>query len=199
MPNVIEQFLNELLASSALEMFAVGLALAYLILAVRENIWCWAAAAASTVIYLYLFFDVALYAESALQVYYLAMAGYGYYQWRLRPMQAFKPIRKWSLKHHSAALLAILISTGLVGVLLTATDSQAPFLDAFTTCGSLIATYMVTQKILENWGYWFVVDSASIVLYLDRGLYFTALLFTVYLVIIIFGYLRWSRALAAQP
>ena len=199
MPNVIEQFLNELLASSALEMFAVGLALAYLILAVRENIWCWAAAAASTVIYLYLFFDVALYAESALQVYYLAMAGYGYYQWRLRPMQAFKPIRKWSLKHHSAALLAILISTGLVGVLLTATDSQAPFLDAFTTCGSLIATYMVTQKILENWGYWFVVDSASIVLYLDRGLYFTALLFTVYLIIIIFGYLRWSRALAAQP
>jgi len=62
----------------------------------------------------------------------------------------------------------------------------------------LIATYMVTQKILENWGYWFVIDSASIVLYLDRGLYFTALLFMVYLVIIIFGYLRWSRALADQ-
>ncbi|MBT3643599.1 MAG: nicotinamide mononucleotide transporter, partial [Gammaproteobacteria bacterium] len=63
----------------------------------------------------------------------------------------------------------------------------------------LIATYMVTQKILENWGYWFVIDSASIVLYLDRGLYFTALLFMVYLVIIIFGYLRWSRILRNQP
>ena len=199
MPDVLEQFLNELLASSALEIMAVSLALAYLILAVRENIWCWAAAAASTMIYLYLFFAVRLYAESALQVYYLAMAGYGYYQWRHGPRQTFKPIRKWSLKHHSAALLAIFITTGLVGGLLTETNSQAPFLDAFTTCSSLIATYMVTQKILENWGYWFVIDSASIVLYLDRGLYFTALLFMVYLVIIIFGYLRWSRILRNQP
>ena len=69
MTEVLEQFLNELLASSALEIMAVSLALAYLILAVRENIWCWAAAAASTMIYLYLFFGVTLYAESALQVY----------------------------------------------------------------------------------------------------------------------------------
>ena len=199
MPNVLEQFLNELLASSTLEVIAVGLALTYLILAVRENIWCWAAAAGSTAIYLYIFYDVTLYAESALQVYYLVMAGYGYHQWRQLPAQSFRPIQKWSLKQHSAAILAISISTLIMGGLLASTDSQAPFLDAFTTCSSLLATYMVTQKVLENWGYWFVIDSASIVLYLDRGLYFTALLFMVYLVIIIFGYLRWSRALADQP
>ena len=68
-----------------------------------------------------------------------------------------------------------------------------PYVDAFTTWYAVVTTYMVTKKILENWGYWFVIDSVSVYLYYSRGLYLTALLFIAYLVIIVFGYLKWKK------
>ena len=73
------------------------------------------------------------------------------------------------------------------------TSAAWPFLDAFTTWASVLTTFLVIWKILENWLYWLVIDSISIYLYLDRGLYLTALLFAVYLVIAIFGYLHWRK------
>jgi nicotinamide mononucleotide transporter len=183
--------------TSPVELTAVVLALLYLILAVRENLWCWAAAAGSTLIYLFLFFEVGLYAESALQIYYLGMAGYGFLQWRspsnLDHNPAAKSIIRWSVRSHVLALLLIAAGTCGLGWLLVQTDSQAPFLDAFTTTAAVLTTYMVTQKVLENWIYWLVIDSASIVLYLDRGLYFTALLFGLYVLIVIVGFWQWLR------
>jgi nicotinamide mononucleotide transporter len=180
MTDILQGAWSGLQQTSALELTAVLLALSYLLLVVREHIACWLAAAVSTSIYLYLFFDVGLYAESLLQVYYLGMAGYGYYQWRLGAnRQNLKPV--------------IVTCTLALAELLKVVESQAPYLDAFTTCASIVTTYMVAQKVLENWLYWFVIDSASIVLYLERGLYFTALLFLIYLLIIAVGYSRWRQ------
>ncbi|MFT7469822.1 MAG: nicotinamide mononucleotide transporter [Candidatus Pseudothioglobus sp.] len=73
------------------------------------------------------------------------------------------------------------------------TDAQSPYLDAFTTWASVVTTYMVTRKVLENWAYWLLIDSLSIYLYLDRALYFTSLLFAVYIIIIFFGWYRWQQ------
>ena len=73
------------------------------------------------------------------------------------------------------------------------TDAALPLLDSFTTWGSILTTWMVTRKILENWLYWLVIDSVSIYLYLDRGLHLTAMLFVAYLVIVVFGYRKWLR------
>ena len=73
-----------------------------------------------------------------------------------------------------------------------------PILDSFTTWGSIVTTWMVARKILENWLYWLVIDSASIYLYLDRELYLTAALFAVYLVIVIFGYFQWLQHYRAR-
>jgi nicotinamide mononucleotide transporter len=73
-----------------------------------------------------------------------------------------------------------------------------PYLDSFTTWASVITTWMVARKILENWIYWFVIDSVSIVLYVNRSLHLTAVLFAVYLVIIVFGYRDWRRTWAAS-
>ena len=75
------------------------------------------------------------------------------------------------------------------------TDAALPFLDAFVTWGAVIATYMVAKKLIENWIYWFVIDSISIYLFISRELYLTALLFFVYLIIIIFGYISWKKKL----
>ena len=177
------------------EVPAVVLAILYLVLAARENIWCWGAAFASTAIYIYVFFDVNLFLESALQIYYLAMAVYGWYQWRQPTGQSSTlPISTWSLKKHIvviAATGAIVVTSGYL--LSENTEAALPYVDAFTTWYAVVTTYMVTKKILENWVYWFVIDSVSVYLYYSRGLYLTALLFIAYLVIIVFGYLKWKK------
>jgi nicotinamide mononucleotide transporter len=73
------------------------------------------------------------------------------------------------------------------------TKAALPFIDAFTTWGAIVATYMVAKKLLENWIYWFVIDSISILLFLSRELYLTSILFFVYLIIIYFGYRSWTK------
>ena len=78
------------------------------------------------------------------------------------------------------------------------TDAALPYLDSFTTWGSLVTTWMVARKVLENWLYWLVIDSVSIYLYIDRELYLTALLFAAYVVIVIIGYVKWSQRYRAQ-
>ena len=183
---------------SGWEVVAVVLAIAYLVLAMKESIWCWHAALISTAIYTVLFWNVSLIMESALQIYYLLMAVYGWYMWR-RPkeqtqLQSALAVHRWSLKSHLLGLSFVAVLTLVSGYLLAANTSAAwPYLDSFTTWSSVLTTYMVARKVLENWLYWLVIDSVSIFLYLDRGLYLTALLFLVYLIICVFGFLQWSR------
>ena len=94
------------------------------------------------------------------------------------------------------ALSIILMLSFLSGTLLSSfTDSAVPFLDAFVTWGAVVATYMVAKKLLENWLYWLVIDSISILLFISRDLWLTACLFGVYIVIIVFGFRLWSKAL----
>ena len=180
-------------AMSAWEAIAVVLGITYLLLAVRENLWCWYAAFVSTSIFLVLFWNVNLLMESALQVYYLVMAVYGWWQWQHgRGDQKELAISRWGTRQHLVALAAVLIASAASGILLQQfTAAAMPFLDSFTTWGSILTTWMVARKILENWLYWLVIDSVSIYLYLDRELYLTALLFALYLVIVLFGYRKW--------
>jgi nicotinamide mononucleotide transporter len=187
---------EQLLQNSLLELLAVVFAVAYLILAVRENSLCWYAAGISTLIFLFIFWDVKLYMESGLQIYYLAMAFYGWYQWRdAQTETASLQVSKWSARQHVVALALIATLTYVSGSLLNSgTDANLPFLDSFTTWASVVTTFMVARKILENWIYWLVIDSVSIYLYLDRELYFTSLLFAIYIVIIFFGWFAWNRS-----
>jgi nicotinamide mononucleotide transporter len=180
---------------SAWEAAAVLLGVAYLLLAMRESLWCWYAAFISTGIFLVLFWDVGLLMESGLQVYYLAMAVYGWWQWRQGGEdKAELAISSWGARQHMAALLAVLLVSAASGALLQQFTSAAlPYLDSFTTWGSILTTWMVARKILENWLYWLVIDSVSIYLYLDRELYLTALLFAAYLIIVLFGYRKWLQ------
>lgn len=182
------------------ELIAVLLAIAYLLLAVRENIACWYAAFISTGIFLVIFWRVNLYMESVLQIYYLVMAVYGWYQWRQPASEEhYLPISTWSPSHHVYTIAIILILSAASGFLLNAyTDARLPWVDSFTTWASVITTWMVARKILENWIYWLVIDSVSIYLYVDRELYFTALLFATYLIIIAFGYHRWKKVYQRQ-
>jgi nicotinamide mononucleotide transporter len=193
---VSEQLTAAFQAMSYWELAAVVLGIAYLLLVVRESLWCWYAAFISTSIFLYLFWDVNLLMESALQVYYLVMAVYGWWHWRAGKSNAGNAdelaITTWTLRTHLIAIAGVLLASLLSAELLKHyTQAALPLLDSFTTWGSILTTWMVTRKILENWLYWLVIDSVSIYLYLDRGLYLTALLFMAYIVIVIIGYRKW--------
>lgn len=196
MIDLLATIAEQLLQNSLLELLAVVFAVAYLILAVRENSLCWYAAGISTLIFLFIFWDVKLYMESGLQIYYLAMAFYGWYQWRdAQTETASLQVSKWSARQHVVALALIATLTYVSGSLLNSgTDANLPYLDSFTTWASVMTTFMVARKILENWIYWLVIDSVSIYLYLDRELYFTSLLFAIYIVIIFFGWFAWNRS-----
>ena len=196
MIEVINTIAHQLLQNSLLELLAVVFAVAYLVLAVRENSLCWYAAGISTLIFLFIFWDVKLYMESGLQIYYLAMAFYGWYQWRDAQTETVSlRVSKWRAKQHIVALVLIAALTFVTGSLLNSgTDANMPYLDSFTTWASVVTTFMVARKILENWLYWLVIDSVSIYLYLDRELYFTSLLFAIYIVIIFFGWFAWNRS-----
>lgn len=196
---MIDILLTQAASTTVIEAAAVIFAIAYLLLAVREHPACWAMAAVSTVLYLTIFWQVKLYMESALQLFYLAMAGYGWWRWRGGTDGKPLPISRFSVLEHTAALsLIAVMSIGSGLALSTWSDARLPFIDAFTTWASVVTTWMVARKVLENWHYWFVIDSVSIGLYLDRGLLFTALLFGLYLIIILFGYHAWKTSWLAQ-
>jgi nicotinamide mononucleotide transporter len=189
---IAEQFWQ----NSQLELAAVVFAILYLVLAVKENILCWGAAILSSLIFLFIFWDVKLYMESGLQVYYLAMAVFGWAQWKeSKSGSNGLQVSIWSIQQHGMALTCIALLTFGSGYLLNSgTDARLPFLDSFTTWASIVTTFMVARKVLENWIYWLVIDSVSIYLYIDRELYFIALLFAVYIVIIFVGWFSWLKS-----
>ena len=197
----IHQFIEQLIATSLLEWLAVVLAIFYLLLAIRENIWCWPAAFSSTTIYVYLFFDVSLYMESFLNFYYMAMAIYGWYQWhelsKNNPAELFTTnIIRWKFNRH-----IILISITFVIVFISSwllkqyTDQDFALIDSFTTWFAILATYMVTQKVIENWIYWIVIDLVSIYLFTLKGFALTAVLFLCYVILATVGWFSWKKRL----
>lgn len=181
------------------EMVAVLLAVSYPLLAVREKILCWYAAFVSSIIYVALFWQASLPMQALLSVYYVGMAVYGWWNWKFGGAGEDElTIRSWPLQQHLTVAVGIVALTAVSGYWLAAnTESAWPYVDSFLTWASIVTTWMVAHKILENWLYWVVINSASAVLYLDRELYLTALLFAAYVVIVIFGYLSWRKRLEA--
>lgn len=194
------ELISQLLATSPAEALAALLGLAYLLLAVRRNLLCWLCAFVSTAIYLVLFARAALYMHSVLQVFYLAMAVVGFMEWRKgRTHSGELLIQSWSLHRHLLAAALVAAAALITGWLLAAsTGAVAPYLDSFVTWGSVVTTWMVARRVIENWIYWLVVDSAAAWLYFTQGLLATTLLFVIYLGIVVRGYFAWRRELSLQ-
>jgi nicotinamide mononucleotide transporter len=166
----------------------------------RENSLCWYCAFFSTALYVWIFGDVSLYMESALNVYYMGMAIYGWFQWQRGGVNhEGLDIIRWTAKQHGLAISAIVLAALVSGYLLSiGTDAKLPYMDSLTTWGSILTTVMVARKVLENWLYWIVINSISIYLYLDRGLEQTAAMFMLYLVLATMGYYAWRKKYAGQ-
>ena len=182
-------------ALSGWELVAVVLAIAYLLLAVRQNRLCWYAAFVSTALYTWLFWEVQLLMESLLNVYYMAMAVYGWWQWRYggqggRPL----PVQTWPWRRHALVIAGVLAASLVSGALLSRyTQAAWPYLDSFTSWAAVVTTFMVARKVLANWGYWMVINSLNVFLFTERGMVLTGLLYLAYLVISLFGWASWYR------
>ena len=191
--NEINLFFNNLEFNwSVVESFAVLFSIIYVVLAAKQNVWCWAFAVLSVILYIYIYYSVQLYAETGLQFFYLAMAFYGYHNWNKK--QQSLQIKEWSISKHFLLLIIGAILTFFMGFYFTNyTNAKMQIVDSFTTVFSIIATYMVVKKIIGNWLYWIVIDTVSIYLFYSRDLHLTCLLFLAYTIIAIFGYYNWLK------
>ncbi len=182
------------------EAFAVLAAIAYLLLAIRQNIICWLFAGISTAIYIGVFIAAKLYMESLLNVFYFVMAIYGWHVWTAGRSDGHeRPIVVWPLRTHAIAITGIVIASAISGILLrTNTDAAFPFIDSLTTWSAIWATFLVARKVLENWWYWLVIDIASVFIYWSRALELTSILFIVYVILIPFGLVSWTKSMRAQ-
>ncbi|CAM4093654.1 nicotinamide riboside transporter PnuC [Pseudoalteromonas byunsanensis] len=192
-------------AMSVWEYSAVVLSIAYMLLAMKQSAWCWVAGGVSTLIYTLLFFNGALLMESLLNFFYMAMAVYGWWQWRQGHMLGAKltlneenqlPISSWSLHSHAWLILITSIVAVAVGYVMEHyTYADFAYLDSLTTCFGVVATYLLAKKVLENWLYWVVIDAASIYLYVNKGYFPTVVLFVFYTVLAAVNYLQWRKSL----
>ena len=132
---------------------------------------------------------------SLLQIFFMGIAIYGLFKWNPNSKKLEKRITKIKPKNHLYILSLIVLFSTIIGWFLSQfTDDALPYLDTVTTVASLVTSWMVAKKILENWLYWIVIDAISIYIYIERGLYLTVLLFTIYLIMAALGYHQWKRS-----
>lgn len=198
MENYWEQILIGIQETSVFEWAAVLTGVLYVILAAKKIILCWLFALISTGVFIFICFKEKLFIESGLQVFYFAMAIYGWINWR-KDEKKDLPIQMWPLKYHLInILLSTLVALGLGYLMGTVTDQQSPYLDAFTTIFSLTATFMVAQRVLENWIYWIVIDVGLAYLYSSRGLELAGLQYFIFSIIAIFAWYSWYKYYKTQ-
>ena len=182
--------------TSWVEIIAAALAVAYLLLAIRQRIECWAAAFVSSCLYVWVLFTARLYMESLLNAFYAAMAVYGFWQWRQGSEGTALAVSRWPLLRQAAGAWGVLALSVLSWYFLRRfTPAAWPFVDSMVTWSSVFATFLVARKVYENWHWWLVIDSVSLCLYFTRHLYLTTLLFALYLMLIVIGMRQWRRTL----
>ncbi len=191
----MDWIITQLSLTSPLEAAAVALAILYLVLAAHQSQWCWAAAIISCSIYATLMFSVQLYMEFLLQLAYIALAVYGWWQWQYgagAEPAVERPEYSW--RWHASWILVLSGIAALIAVLLELyTDADAVWLDSFTTVFSLFATWLLTRKLFSNWLYWLVIDSIYVYLYASKGFVATGGLFALYLILVFYAMWQWQR------
>ncbi len=192
-----------------LEIFGTIVGLIYLWLEYKANIYLWLASIIMPAIYIYIFYNAGLYADFAINIYYLLIAIYGWFAWKYS-FQIFpsssKKNREEELKISSIPKkiwmrlipVYLILQFIITWVLITYTNSNVPWLDSFTTSVSIIAMWMLARKYIEQWLVWIVVDVVSVGLYIYKDLYFTSVLYALYAVIAILGYIKWKKMMQLE-
>ncbi len=180
------------------EILATITGLLYIIYTVDRNILLWPYGIVSSAIFVYVFYISGIYADMGLYVYYVVIGFYGWYHWYYGKSgnngKSELPIKKTGFKLGMYLFLITLIFyLVILFILKNYTPSTIPYWDSFTTALSITATWMLTQKYMEHWIVWIVVDSVSVGLYLYKGLYPSITLFLVYTILSVTGFIEWHK------
>lgn len=180
------------------EILGVVFSLLYLLFSIRQNILLWPAGMISAILYMVVFFHSKFYADMGLNAYYFFISIYGWIVWSRGKSGSGEglQITRIALKQGLILTLITALAFAGIGIILDHfTDSPVPYWDAFTTALSFTATWMLARKILEHWILWLIIDVVSMALYLYRGLYPTLLLFGVYSIMAVVGFIQWRRTI----
>lgn len=178
------------------EVTASALGIAYVLLAIRQNIWCWLLGIISVAMYIVIFYMERLYGGTMLQLFYLFFGIYGWYNWYFggsRPNQ----LHISRIKRNTLYILFLLIiaTTFLFGYLLSFTDNDIPYWDGFTTALGLAATWMTARKYIESWPLWIFANLVCVGVYYYKGLYPTVIYYAILAALAYRGYLVWEKKL----
>lgn len=197
---VAETFIATFQQTTWYEILAVVFSISYTVLAAYESNWCWPAAIISVSIYIYICFTAKLYSETGLQLFYLIMAFYGWWLWNSnKTIDQKLIISQIKIKTHVILIVSgLLLTCGIYFIMKTYTDAALPLADAFVTAFSLTTTYMMTKKYIENWIWWIAIDGLAIYIYISRDLPLTALLYFIYVIIVVVAYFKWRGILQQQ-
>ena len=196
---MIEIFM-EWLSGNKIELLGAILGLLYIFLSIRQSILTWPTGLLTSLLYTYVFFETGFYADMGLQVYYVVISIYGWYYWLKGAKNKSNidhndlPVRNISKNLFTKlSLLTVFIYILLVLILLNFTDSDVPYMDSLTTALSIVATWMLAKKYIEHWLIWIFVDFVSAGLYVYKNLWPTVILFVVYTVMAVLGYMEWKK------
>tara|TARA_B100001109_G_C18864477_1_gene476181 strand:+ start:5212 stop:5805 length:594 start_codon:yes stop_codon:yes gene_type:complete len=195
MNDFLSSILNEGQHYSWLEIIGVSTALIYVYFAAKGNRICFLFGLVSSSIYIYIATDLKYYFDSFINAYYVAMSFYGWFAWGKN--SASQQIIKFDNKEFLTIIfIGLTVSFSLGFIAQNLSDANLPYWDAITTIFSLIATWLVVKKIIENWLIWIVVDFIALFMYFQKGLFLTAILFLIYTIIAIKGYFTWKKELS---
>ena len=191
------------LSDHYIELFGAITGLVYIFLEIKQKPVMWVVGFITSSVYIIVFFQAKFYADMALNVYYVFISIFGWYSWRFMKKDNGE-ITERSISRIRLPLSVLLFFISFVLFLIIGyvldnfTDSPIPYYDALSTALSIVATWMLARKILEHWVLWVFINFFSVILYLWRELYPTALLFMVYGLLSIRGWLEWKRSLKSQ-
>ena len=191
-------FFRSLISSlTPLEGTAVCFGLVSVYLSTRENIWSWPTAIVNVGLYSVLFFREKLYADMGLQVIYLLLSIYGWYEWLYggENRSALHVSRITARLAMRLAGIGVLGSAVLGTLLYRTTDASLPYLDSTLSVFSLIAQWLMTRKVLENWVIWIALDVVYVWMFIFlKQLHFTAFQYAVFLALAVLGFRDWKRS-----
>jgi len=171
----------------SLELVAVVLTLLAVYLTARQILWCWPLAMVSVTLYAVVFYQARLYADMGLQALYFGLAIYGWWAWR----HGGEDHGELHVTLASTRMRLVLLGQTLSRF----TDASLPFMDSALTSFSIVGQWMQTRKLLEAWLVWLGVDVFYVGMFLHKGLYLTAGLYAVFLILAVLGFLSWRRSI----
>jgi nicotinamide mononucleotide transporter len=183
------------------ELLAFVLSLAMVVCNIRVNLMAWPLAIAASLLYFVLFWDSRLYGEAGLQIFFVVVAGWGWWQWRRGRAADGSALRVRHLSGRArlGLLAAVLVAWPLLGSFLRhATDTDVPWWDALPTAGSLAGQWLLGRKYVENWPVWVAVNAVSIGLFAWKGLWLTVVLYALFLGMALWGWRAWNRLAAMR-